>query len=140
MQKFIVLIVSLFLFSCANLFAQGDVTTTIDKFIQEKYPRAITIDIDNDKTKIEVEIVHDGREKDLLFNSRGQWQSTSFEMLDSELPRVIEEALKDSSYSSYSIEDIDFYETPKQSYYKIELEKWFSDDVTVYISTDGKFF
>lgn len=134
----VVLILSLFLFGYANVFAQGDVMATVETFIQTKYPGSVTIDIDNDDGKIEVEIVHERKEKDLDFNSRGEWLKTSYELEKSDLPRNIKEALKSSAYSSYSVDDVEFNETPKDSYYKIDLEKWFSDDVTVYISSSGK--
>lgn len=137
-RKFIILAVGLLLISYAKLFAQSNPAAIVESFIQTKYPGAVTVDIDYGKTGIEVEIVHRSKEKDLDFNSNGEWLKTSYELSKSELPSKIKNALKLSSYSSYSIDDIEFYETPKDSYYEIDLEKWFSDDVTIYISSDGK--
>lgn len=111
----------------------------IRKQIEMKYKGAVVLKIDDDNGKFEVEIIHQGNEKDAIFNNLGVWQSTKYDIKKSELPKKIKNVVENSVYSSYRIEEVEVIETPTQSLYEIDLDKWFKDeDVTVYITFDGE--
>ncbi len=119
--------------------------TTIEKirgYVSEKYPKCVITEVEvnnnHSASNIEVEFVHNSKEKEAIFDMAGNWQSTKYDILKSELPNAVSTALSKSQYSDYSIDDIDVLETPDAVLYEIELEKWFSDDVTIFIDNDGK--
>lgn len=120
-----------------NATSPTNIDSLIRTQIEAKYSGAVIVDVENENGKIEVDIVHKQTEKDVIFNNFGVWQSTKYDILKTELPKKITEAIKKSKYSSYSIDDVEVIETPSRSIYEIELEKWFSDDITIYITFDG---
>jgi len=103
-----------------------------------KYKNAVIIETEKENQNIKVEIIHQHKEKDLIFNSQGVWQSTKYDISKSELPNKIKTALKNSQYSSYRIDDIEVIETPTKSIYEIDLDKIFGDDITIYVTFDGE--
>lgn len=137
-------LITAILLLCATLATASPSATTptnIDSLIrtqiEAKYSGAVIVDVENENGKIEVDIVHKQTEKDVIFNNIGVWQSTKYDILKSELPKNITDAIKKSKYSSYSIDNVEVIETPSRSIYEIELDKWFSDDITIYITFDG---
>ena len=115
-----------------------DVDAKINNHIETKYKDAVVLETENEEGKIEVKIIHQQKEKKVIFNKLGVWQSTKYDIKKSELPQKIKTTIKGSKYSSYKIDSIETIETPKQSIYEIELEKLFNDDITIYITFDGK--
>lgn len=109
----------------------------IRKQIETMYKNAVILEIEYENGNIEVEIIHNQKEKDVTFNNAGEWQSTKYDILKLELPDKIKTVIKNSKYSSYNIDDIEAIETPSKSIYEIELDKLLSDDVTIYITFEG---
>ena len=70
---------------------------------------------------LEVEIWHDGREKDVYFNGAGEWVWTEWDVRYSELPEAVKSVLT-SGYGDYEVDDVTYVETPSGEYYLIELE------------------
>lgn len=65
-------------------------------FINEKYPNAriMEVDVEDDRNDwdfgyTEVDIIHNGIPKDVLFNQTGNWYSTSWEIRQNELPEAV---------------------------------------------------
>lgn len=111
----------------------------IKQFIDGKYSGAIIIDREEESGNIEVEILHQSREKELLFDNTGKWLKTKWEVRKSELPKAVLNAIESSPFKSYSIDDIDYVESPDNAFYKVELEKWIGDrEATLYITPEGK--
>ena len=121
-----------------NTINSVNIDSLIRNHIETKYKDAVILETKNENGNIEVEIIHDQKKKDVVFNNLGVWQSTKYDVLKSELPKKIKEAIKKSKYSSYRINEIEIIETPARSIYEIELEKLFGDDITIYITFDGK--
>ena len=116
-----------------------NIDSTIRSQIEAKYKGAVIVEMEREDGKIKVEVIHDQKEKDIVSSAQGVWQSTKYDISKSELPKKIKEVIKTSKYSSYSIDNVEVIETPTQSMYEIELDKWYnSDEVTIYITFDGK--
>lgn len=118
-------------------FLPSTINPAIEKFIQTQYPNANIVDIDFERNGIEVDIIHNHKGKEVLFTKDHQWIQTSWEIRVSELPQAAKNALA-QSYAGYSIDDVDFVESPTGSYYAVELEKKGSKDLYVRITEDGK--
>ena len=115
-----------------------NVEKLINDQIEAKYNDAVIVETETENNQIKVDIIHQQKEKDVLFNNQGVWQSTKYDMPKSELPKKIKEVIENSKYSSYKISDVEVIETPSKNIYEIELDKFFSDEITIYVTFDGK--
>ena len=114
----------------------GMVDGSIEKFIAEKYPGARILEQDWDDGYLEVEIWHDGREKDVYFNGAGEWVRSKWDVRISELPDAVTNALT-KEYPDYRIDDAEYIQTPESEYYLIELEGRGDRERNVRITSDG---
>lgn len=104
--------------------------------VRTNYPDARILDIDYENGMTEVEIL-DGRTcRDLLFDGSGNWLYTKTEIRRGEVPAAVMQALSASEYASYYIDDIDFYETADDNYYRFDLESALGD-IKVDITLEG---
>ena len=111
-------------------------TAEMETFIQEKYPNARIKDVDREHNSVEVEIIHDNKEKDVLFDLSSQWLYTTWELRIADLPANIAAAKNNTQYADYRIDDADFVETPQQNFYLLELEKG-NREVKIKVAEDG---
>ena len=87
------------------------------------------VDTDNDFGYTEVDIIHNGISKDVLFNQTGNWYSTSWEIRQNELPEAVNNTLN-NQYGEYRFDEAEYIEKADGSiYYRIELEKGNVDKV-----------
>ena len=101
----------------------GLVNTTVAEFIASKYPGAQIFEQDYDDGLLEVEIWHEGREKEVYFNGRSAWVRTSWDIRRLELPQAVTAAIAASEWAAFSIDDIEYVQTPTAEYYLVELER-----------------
>ena len=115
------------------------VTSGIESFLQENYPDAYVKERDYDDGHIEVEIIHDGREKDVVFNFNEEWLRTTYDVYPNELPDAVKAALKAEfdEHAYWGDDDCECVETPEGTFYEVEVETR-GDDWDVYISAAGK--
>ncbi|MCD7817366.1 MAG: PepSY-like domain-containing protein [Bacteroides sp.] len=104
-------------------------------FLNERYPGARIIEVDREANGYEVDIVHDGRGKEVMFDLEGAWMSSTWDVRINEVPEVVKAAAQ-AQYPDYRFDDADFVETPTASYYLIEMEQN-ERDVKVKVSADG---
>lgn len=95
----------------------------ITSFISSKYSNARIVEYDYDDGFLEVEIYHDSREKDVYFNGSNSWVMTKWDVRRNELPQAVLQAVQNSNYASYTIDDIEFIQKPTVEYYQLELER-----------------
>lgn len=107
-------------------------------FIKEKYPDARLLETEVEHGMTEVEIIHEGYCKEVLFDQKNNWISTSWDIRRNELPSVIKQALAESQYATYTIDDAEYFETPQGDYYLLELEQG-EKEVKVKMDPTGKF-
>lgn len=101
----------------------SEIPDSIQSFIKEKYPNAQIIEADIKNGITDVDIIDDNFTKELLFGRDGEWISTSWDIVPSAWPVEITNGLKQSAYSDYRMDDVDYFETATGSYYLLELEK-----------------
>ena len=111
------------------------VTTGIEAFIETNYPGARIKERDYDDGRIEVDIIHDQREKEVIFNFREEWIRTTYDVYPSELPAAVQAALKDrfGEHAYWGDDDCECVETPEGTFYEVEV--W--DELDVYVSAEG---
>lgn len=92
-------------------------------FVERKYPDCRIIEYEIEHGLTEIEIIHENRSKEVVFNADGSWVNTHFDVFRSEIETIVMNALYSSAYKDYRIDDIEYYETPTGNYYLFELEK-----------------
>lgn len=89
--------------------------------VEERYPAAKIIEIEREHNTIEVNIIHENRVKEVIFNSSIVWLYTSWEVTLAEVPEAVKLAVQ-AQYPNSRIDDVDFVESPVQSYYLVDIE------------------
>lgn len=117
------------------------VDAAIADFVGLKYPGAVIVDKDYDKGYIEVEILHEGLEKELLFNGRKEWIQTSWEVRLGSVDKVVTDAFVKAGFDLKDVDDdeVSVLESQKLGYtvYVFEVEKG-DREYIVLVSADGK--
>ncbi len=113
----------------------ADIQSELSKFVAQKYPGAVIMDTEFDDGEFEVEIVHEGRGKDVYFSKDYNWLRTEWDVRKNELPAAVLAQLN-ASYPSWKIDDAEYVETPSGDWFKIELEKGDSE-VKIRITAAG---
>ena len=126
--------------SLAALWACDEVNIAVNDnirdFIEQKYEGAKILYAEKEfNGEIDVEIIHNDTRKDVKFNRREEWISTTWDVPVNLLPDVVRERVQDS-YPEYRIDDADYVETPAGDRYKLEIERgeW---DRTIFVTPDG---
>ena len=112
-------------------------------FIYKNYSNALImeVDIENDRNDkyygyTEVDIIHNRIHKEILFDSNGNWYSTSWEVHKNELPETVRNVIE-KQYKEYNLDDAEYIEKANDTkYYRIDLELG-ETDLTVNIDSDG---
>ena len=86
-----------------------------------------------------MEIWHDRREKEVYFNGRNQWVYTEWDIRPDELPQAVKNAILESQWVTFEIDDIEYVQTPQQEYYLIELENG-KQEAELRVKADGTIF
>lgn len=98
------------------------VTASVRDMVKQKYPDATIIETEMEKGKTEVDILDNGKSKEVIFNGKN-WEATYWEVSKAEVPTAVMDAFRKSDYGKYRIDEIHFFETPNNSYYHFELEQ-----------------
>ncbi|MDR0659690.1 MAG: PepSY-like domain-containing protein [Prevotellaceae bacterium] len=111
---------------------------SISTYISTNYPSAKIIEVEREYGgAYEVDVIDGAAHKKLRFTSAGEWIYTKTEdILQVNVPQNVLTALQNSEYGSYAIDDIDYYETPTESYFLFELELG-SAEIDVKVTLDG---
>lgn len=112
---------------------------SISEWIRANYPGARIVDIDREGLVTEVDIIDNHRLRELTF-ADNTWMQTKTEVLSSEVPEVVMNALRASDvYTRYPhISEITEYMTKDNgTFYGFELESRYDDDRDIFIRSDG---
>lgn len=110
---------------------------SIVQFIDAKYPGAKIRHAEHESNGlIEVEVLHDGKWKDIYFNSANEWVYTSWDVRVADLPAVVKNAVV-AAYPDFRIDDADFVERGSETFYEIEIEKG-GVDMFIFVSPEGE--
>jgi hypothetical protein len=113
------------------------VNNDIRNFIEQKYEGARILYAEQEfNGEIDVEIIHNNIKKEVKFNRKDKWISTTWDVSISELPDAAKESIN-IQYPEYRIEDVDYVEKPDGNCYKVEIERgeW---DRTVFVTAEGE--
>lgn len=94
----------------------------VEAFVSQQYPGAVIVEKDYDDGYLEVEIRHEGREKEVLFDGRDNWVLTRWDVSYRDLPEAVISAFSQSDYARWEIDDIYYAETPSGEWYVFEVE------------------
>lgn len=109
----------------------------IQNFIEQRYDGARILYAEKDfNGETDVEIIHNNIKKEVKFNRKNKWISTTWDVSISELPDAAKESIN-IQYPEYRIEDVDYVEKPDGNCYKVEIERgeW---DRTVFVTAEGE--
>lgn len=113
----------------------------VTDFIAQKYPGARIVEAERERHPhyvLEVEIIVDGRLREVRFDAADKWVETKTEIAIGEVPAAVMTALQGSQYGTWKIDDVDRYENSEREWYRFELEQPQSDrEVEVDILPDG---
>lgn len=112
------------------------VPSEISAFIHEKYPLARIIEIEFEKSQVEVNIIHDNKGKEVIFDSNYQWLYTSWDVRVNTLPQAVANIVNNPQYTGYYIDDAEFIESVQANYYLLELEKG-NSEIKVKVHENG---
>lgn len=118
-----------------NMYEPIPVIESIIAEINQKYPNAKILDIDNENANLEFDILHDNTKKEVVYLNN-KWVYTKWEVRQLQVPDVVMTALKNSQYNNHKIDDIDIYEKPDGLFYVFELESG-NKDTHLTIKSDG---
>ena len=109
---------------------------SIKNFISEKYAGATLTDIDYEHNRWEIDIRHENRSKELLFDNENNWISTSWDVQKKDVPSSILSIIQ-NQYGEYTIDEIDYQEQATNlNVYIFELEKG-AQELYITIDTEG---
>ena len=88
---------------------------------------------------LEVDIRHDGREKEVLFDGQNNWVLTRWDVSYRNLPEAVVQAFRQSDYANGEVDDIYYAETNTGVWYVFEVEDRRTDrDYIVRITPQGE--
>lgn len=100
--------------------------------LHTKYPGAMILEVEYKQGVYEVDLIHEGKSKDVLVESDGTWIRTETE-LHGAWPAEIRQAVQ-NAYPAYEIDDMELHDTPTGMYYLVDLEDALFD---LMVSLDG---
>lgn len=114
-----------------------EIPQTINDEISKMYPGSTILEFDKEHDGIEVDILHNGIHKEVVFNSNNGWSYTEWDIKKADVPAIVIDTLNASEYKDFSIDDIDCIEKPDGIFYLFELEQG-DREVRLMISAEGK--
>lgn len=100
----------------------GGMSGGIEAYIEANFPGAAIVDFDReDGGYYEVDLRHEGRSVEVLFDRDGNWVRTKTDY-DRNVPAVVTEAVG-RELPGARIDDCDLIETPEGSYWLVETER-----------------
>ena len=90
----------------------SELPASLQQFINDKYPTCRIIETETEHNRTEVDIIHENRSKEVIFDASGNWLNTHYDVRQNEVETAVMNALKTSAYADYIIDDIERYETP----------------------------
>lgn len=115
----------------------ADIPQVLQDFISKKYPDATLRKYEKELNGSEVDIVDNGKQKEVYFDSKNQWLSTEWSIRSEEVPPAIINTLIYSTYNDYDIKEVDAIEKPAGMFYAFDL-KQFNNEVSLLFNAKGQ--
>lgn len=114
--------------------------TQLPELVQAQYPGAVIKGAERNPSGYEVEVLIDGRDAEVFYNTKYQWLYTERDINYNELPEAVVGSVSKDGYSVNQAEDIDLIETASQPEpvltYRLTFDREPRDLILVY-SKDG---
>ncbi len=139
MKKYIMICaaaLALLMVSCDKEYRPDQLGGDVTEFIAEKYSESRILEAERDNGRLKVDIFHDGRQKEVVFDRKYEWLYTEWDIEYNEIPQAVLDAVTQSEYSSYRLDGADYVEEPTREYYRVELEKG-NKEIRVAVSEQG---
>lgn len=105
----------------------------MQSFIDSEYPGARVVDFDSEHNGYEVDVIHDGKSKEIWFDTQYNWVQTSTDVTR-DIPANIRAAVE-AQYPNKRIDDCDYVETAQgEAYYLVDLDNYNKD---LKVASDG---
>ena len=111
------------------------VTEAVHNAFQNLYPQVQPYDWEIEGTYIKAEFYKDTVHAEAYFTPEGTWVRTETDIRGT-LPEAVTTYLT-TNYPDYTVDEVDWVETPNGNYYEVELEKPGTPDVRVNVKEDG---
>ena len=111
------------------------VTEAVHNAFQNLYPQVQPYDWEIEGAYIKAEFYSDKAHAEAYFTPEGTWVRTETDFRGT-LPEAVTAYLT-TNYPDYTVDEVDWVETPNGNYYEVELEKPGTPDVRVNVKEDG---
>lgn len=102
------------------------------------FPNAKFVEWEKEHGYYQADFVDNGLEKEVWFDSNGNWILTETDY-EGKIPEIIIEAMKTTEYTDWRIDDVDYIEHYQDDpFYVVEIEKGNSEK-DLFFSKDGEF-
>ena len=106
----------------------------MQSFIDSEYPGARVVDFDSEHNGYEVDVIHDGKSKEIWFDTQYNWVQTSTDVTR-DIPANIRAAVE-AQYPNKRIDDCDYVEPAQgEAYYLVDLDNYAKD---LKVTLDGQ--
>ncbi len=114
-------------------------TSALQTALLEMYPTATKIEWEIEAGYYVAECMYNSREIEVWFTSTAEWcmTETDYGKNLSLLPSAVQTAFNSSAYTTWTIDDIDYYERTDIAFYLIEVETNGQTDRKLYYYADG---
>lgn len=112
----------------------GNSMTAAQTTFTKMYP-GVQAEWEMDKGMVKAEFYYNGEEAEAWFKQDGTWVKTEFDY-HSTLPTAVQNYIA-TNYAEYTVDDVEWIETPAGNYFEIELDHRTKTDIKIRIKTDG---
>ncbi|MBQ8867419.1 MAG: PepSY-like domain-containing protein [Bacteroidaceae bacterium] len=117
----------------------SDVPQAVVSAFEAKFPDAGRTEWEKKRGYYVVELWYQQVETQAWFEKDGTWRMTETDLgrTVANLPEAVQQALADSKYASWGVDDLDKYERPTDTFYLVEVETNGQRDRDLFFSPDG---
>lgn len=119
---------------------KGPVDSKFTNALTALYPQAKDVEWERDGAYITADFSHNFQDIEVWFDQNAKWCMTETDYGKDffMIPPVVNAAFAESEYSSWTVDDISFYERPDIKFYVIEVEQSGNPDTDIYYTPEGK--
>ncbi len=123
---------------CDDISSDGiDVNRQVESAFRSRYPRTSRVEWEFKQGYYVADFRRNNSEAEAWFTPQGEWSMTETDVRHANLPQTVNDALEQTEYADWRIDDIDMLEYPdRETVYVIEVRQDHAE-YTLYFTTDG---
>lgn len=125
------------LFANAQELKEAEVPSVVMNSFKGRFADAQNAEWEKKNDKFEVEFEQGTVEREAVLDAAGKVLLVKQEIANTEVPAAVTSAIK-QNYGSYELDEAEKIEYNGQTYYEVELSRWFVLSKDVVFSADGK--